>query len=77
MMTINRRPSRAAVIRSLREARVLWKPPAVNDNARLEPGAGETVAERGFDREKDTMHGASRSHIRSSCGDLAICRVAP
>lgn len=51
-----RRPSRADVDRSLREAEALWKPPAEKDNARFEPGAGETEAETGIDKNHSTPH---------------------
>ncbi len=77
MNLFNRRPSRAAVIRSLREAEALWKPPAEKDNARLEPSVGEADAKGGFDRQKDTTHGASRASICNASGDLALEWVAP
>lgn len=40
-MLTSRRPTRAAVARSLREAAILWKPPPGNDDAPRRQGIGE------------------------------------
>ncbi len=42
MVKIPRRPTGAAVARSLREISILWRPPDGNDNGRVAPAAGET-----------------------------------
>lgn len=42
---VMRRPSRAAVARSLAELAILWRPPDEKDNARRAPGAGESETE--------------------------------
>ena len=43
-----RRPSRAAVARSLRELEILWRPPDPhNDNAPRQRGAGDTTKHLG------------------------------
>lgn len=48
MTQISRRPTRAAIERSLRELQLLWKPPPENDNARRAPGAAETELHNGL-----------------------------
>ena len=88
MNLFNRRPSRAAVIRALREAEALWKPFAKNENARLEPGVGEAGAEGGFNKDQSAPHGPSNvipflRSPRACCacgqhlhdGEGAICAI--